>query len=697
MAEPLNLKYGRYKILKMLGAGSMGIVYEAHDPQIDRRVALKVLRQDRLTSEAYTRRFLKEAVAIGRLSHPRIVTVYDAGHENNAVYIAMEFLEGEPLDRLMGKMRLDLTQALDLGSQVAEALDYAHSKGIVHRDVKPSNMLLRADGLVKITDFGIAHIDNPEATSQTQVGEILGTPAYMSPEQVQGKPVDGRSDLFSLGVILYELSTGEKPFKGQSITSILREIVEGTPRGPAGIRPDLPEDISAVVMKCLSKNPEDRYQTGKELAEALKGCMESRLHPVEAPPPPVARRRTGLLYIPAALVVAGLLAFGVFHYAGKNFRTSTGGNVAQTTLTTTTVPATTVPTTRAPVTTIPATTVPSTRAPVTTIPDVKPPVTTVPPAASSQPASASSAGNPAIGKEDPQALAGTRKPEPVQEQSTGPVLAIDPAGRSVDDRFRDSMQQGMAALEQKQFEIARQSFTRALSLKSDSEAYFQLLSSLMELQLDEQMRDTFDKAVSLFPDAPGLYEVYARHLIATGRNQEASRIMDRAFARLPDDATVQQWRDYIATLNKPSTADATVKILPPYPISSQRTRKNTAADNVEKARALFTLAQKENKKLVWDDCLAGKAFQRAKDMVAAGYFDHKTPQTAKNPAWALIASCRKAANAGENLTQGYHPAEAVHQELMKSSTHRKNILNAKFRYMGVGCSEYICVEFFAGP
>lgn len=270
------MKYGRYRINKILGKGSMGVVYLAHDPQIDRSVALKVLREDRLTSADFVNRFMLEARAIGRLSHPGIVLVYDVGEDQGSIYIAMEFVEGEPLSDLLQRAGLDFERTIDIGIQVAEILDYAHARGIVHRDVKPSNLMLKPDGTIKITDFGIAHMDDPSAGQQTQDGEILGTPAYMSPEQVMGQPVDGRSDLFSLGVILYELSTGERPFKGQSIGTILRSITEETPVEPLKLHPFIPTDLSRVIMKCLSKRPEGRFSTGVELAAALKACPVER-------------------------------------------------------------------------------------------------------------------------------------------------------------------------------------------------------------------------------------------------------------------------------------------------------------------------------------------------------------------------------------------------------------------------------------
>lgn len=270
------MNYGRYQIIKEIGKGSMGMVYQAHDPDIDRWVALKVLREDRLISETFVQRFLKEAKTIGRLSHPNIVSIYDVGQDHGTVYIAMEFLDGEPLNTTMAKERFGLEEVINLGIRVAETLDYAHQKGIVHRDIKPSNIIVQEDGQIKITDFGIAHIEDPSSLVQTQAGEILGTPAYMSPEQALSRPVDGRSDLFSLGIILYELSTGKRPFGGESLAAVFQAITQDTPPLPSKIDSSLPHDFSQIVMQCLDKNPDARFSTGKALVAALQGYLQGR-------------------------------------------------------------------------------------------------------------------------------------------------------------------------------------------------------------------------------------------------------------------------------------------------------------------------------------------------------------------------------------------------------------------------------------
>lgn len=270
------MNYGRYQIVSELGRGSMGVVYEAHDPQINRRIALKVLREDRVTSDDYVQRFLKEATAIGRLSHPGIVTVYDVGQDHGTIYIAMEFLEGEPLDKLAAGRNLQLNDIVNIGTQVAQALHYAHEKGIVHRDIKPPNIICTAEKAIKVTDFGIAHIDDPDGQQMTRAGEILGTPVYMAPEQVMSQPVDGRTDLYSLGVILYELTTGQRPFQGENLAAIFRAITQGNPPSPKHINPNIPAVLSDVIMKTMARKPEERFATGRELAQVLKDSLTER-------------------------------------------------------------------------------------------------------------------------------------------------------------------------------------------------------------------------------------------------------------------------------------------------------------------------------------------------------------------------------------------------------------------------------------
>ena len=324
------MNYGRYEITKEVGRGSMGVVYEARDPQIGRVVALKVLRQDKANDEGLIKRFLREARAIGRLSHPHIVTIHDSGEDHGDVYIAMEFLEGRPLNELLIEQHFTIREIVDIGIQVAEALHYAHEKGVIHRDIKPSNIILTPDRQIKITDFGIARIEDSTATLQTQTGEIMGTPAYMSPEQVIGKPVDRRSDIFSLGVVLYELSTGRRPFggPGKTLATVFNEIMQENPVEPAAADApsEVPAGFSAVIMKCLSKNVDERYKTGKEVALALQNAIAAKTDEVplqstvSAIKRPAGRRsRTVALTLIAviALVMASGGAYYYYHYKAR--------------------------------------------------------------------------------------------------------------------------------------------------------------------------------------------------------------------------------------------------------------------------------------------------------------------------------------------------------------------------------------------
>jgi predicted Ser/Thr protein kinase len=260
---------GRYEITGELGRGAMGVVYKALDPTIGRTVALKTMRLDvhGLDAQEMVRRFQNEARAAGVLNHPNIVTIYDAGEQDGIFYIAMEFIEGTTLHELLAEKRVLATdEILQYTRQITRGLDYAHSNGIVHRDIKPANIMITANGTVKIMDFGIAK----SGGQVTNTGQVLGTPNYMSPEQVKGRSLDGRSDLFSMGVILYEMLTGEKPFVGQNVTTIIYKIVNENPIAPRDLDVTVHPGLSAIVVKALAKAPDDRYQTGADLVRDLE-------------------------------------------------------------------------------------------------------------------------------------------------------------------------------------------------------------------------------------------------------------------------------------------------------------------------------------------------------------------------------------------------------------------------------------------
>ncbi len=255
---------GRYEITGELGRGAMGVVYKAKDPTIGRTVALKTMRLDvhGLDAAEMVRRFQNEARAAGVLSHPNIVTIYDAGEQDGIFYIAMEFIEGTTLHELLAEQRvLAADDVIQYSRQICRGLDYAQSHGIVHRDIKPANIMITANGTVKIMDFGIAK----SGGSMTSTGQVLGTPNYMSPEQVKGRPLDGRSDLFSFGVILYEMLTGEKPFVGQNVTTIIYKIVNENPIAPRDLDVTVHPGLSAIVVRALAKSPDERYQSGADL------------------------------------------------------------------------------------------------------------------------------------------------------------------------------------------------------------------------------------------------------------------------------------------------------------------------------------------------------------------------------------------------------------------------------------------------
>jgi serine/threonine-protein kinase len=266
---------GRYQVIKELGRGEMGIVYLGKDPKINRLVAIKTVRFGDAVDESEVKpikeRFFKEAEAAGRLSHPNVVTVYDVGEDHDLSYIAMEFIEGKDLTRYCKRgSLLPVKTVLKIGGIIGQALDYAYAQGVVHRDIKPGNIMLLKNGTIKIADFGIARI---MTSSRTRTGIIMGTPTYMSPEQLAGKRVDGRSDIFSLGVVLYELLTGEKPFKGESITTLMYQIANEPHPSPKNHNPNIPDSCLKILDQALMKEPEKRYQRGNTLFGDIREAL----------------------------------------------------------------------------------------------------------------------------------------------------------------------------------------------------------------------------------------------------------------------------------------------------------------------------------------------------------------------------------------------------------------------------------------
>ena len=262
---------GRYEIRELLGTGAMAEVYKAYDPQIGRIGAIKILKDSLINETEYLNRFLKEASAAGTLNHPNIVTIYDVGKINELPYILMELVGGETLaDVLNRKEQLSHSTIIDIAMQIASALDCAHNAGIIHRDIKPENILYdAAKNTIKIADFGIAKQEDSDISERTQVGTIIGTPRYMSPEQAKGEVVDGCSDLFSLGVILYELLAGRKAFDGQSMATLTLQILQEDPPPLRECAPGVPKGLQSIINGLLNKKIAKRFQTGQQLHDAL--------------------------------------------------------------------------------------------------------------------------------------------------------------------------------------------------------------------------------------------------------------------------------------------------------------------------------------------------------------------------------------------------------------------------------------------
>src|SRR3954466_2047932 len=273
---------GRYNLERTLGKGAMGVVYEGVDPRLGRRVAIKTILKSHLdadTAKEYSMRFVREAQAVARLNHPNIVQVYDFGEEGDIAYLVMEFIKGKELKTFFdASERFDLKEAVRIMAELCEALDFAHNAGIIHRDIKPANVMIDAQGRTKLTDFGVARVQDSDKTSveRTQAGPMVGTPAYMSPEQITGGNIDKRTDVFSAGIILYQFLTGEKPFTGSGAWTIAKKIIQEEPPLPSSLNNAITPLFDAVVNKALSKNPETRYQSARDLGIALKRALEGK-------------------------------------------------------------------------------------------------------------------------------------------------------------------------------------------------------------------------------------------------------------------------------------------------------------------------------------------------------------------------------------------------------------------------------------
>jgi len=287
---------GRYQIKGVLGKGAMGLVYDGLDPGLNRRVAIKTILVKQLDEEMarmYSKRFEREVRAVARLNHRNIVQVYDFGSEGDVAYIVMEYINGKELkDSFDAGQRFDIKTTFRLMTELLDALELAHDAGIIHRDIKPANMMIDHEGHAKLTDFGVARVVDPDGApgEATQTGAVVGTPAYMSPEQVQGEPIDRRTDIFSAGITFYQFLTGQKPFEG-SQWALAKKIIQDDPVRPSKLV-QVPPEIDRVIARALAKKPEDRYQSARSFAESLKRILEGK--PPEDPnevltqPPPAS-------------------------------------------------------------------------------------------------------------------------------------------------------------------------------------------------------------------------------------------------------------------------------------------------------------------------------------------------------------------------------------------------------------------------
>src|SRR6266571_1719583 len=276
---PVNSNISHYRILSKLGAGGMGEVYLAQDTQLGRHVAIKLLPPETVSDEHARKRLVREACAVATLDHPNICSIYEVGEADGRSFIAMQYIEGETLDARIKRKPLELKQSLTLASQIADALAEAHSRGIIHRDIKPGNIMITSRGQAKVMDFGLARVIAGAVVSEAETqsllttpGTIVGTMPYMSPEQVRVEVLDGRSDIFSFGVVLYEMLSGRQPFASESAAATISAILNKEPATLLRYAPDLPEELQRIARKCLEKDRERRYQTMRDLAIDLDNC-----------------------------------------------------------------------------------------------------------------------------------------------------------------------------------------------------------------------------------------------------------------------------------------------------------------------------------------------------------------------------------------------------------------------------------------
>jgi len=296
-------RIGRYRIVSEIGRGAMGIVYRGEDEALGRSVAIKTIiaSMDSIEQAGYLARFKQEAKALGGLNHPSIITVFEFGDERGVAYLAMEYLQGHEVRDLIDTRKLDLAAAVDIAAQVAEGLAFAHSRGVVHRDIKPGNVMVIEGNRAKIMDFGIARVRTSDL--KTQTGLMLGSPRYMSPEQVLGRPVDHRSDIFSLGLVLYEMIAGVHPFSGNDVHQIMYQVCNGQAPPPSAANPAVTRSLDIIVARALEKDVAARYQDAAAMAADLRACLPELAGAGPAPALPQAGAAVGEGTIATATVV----------------------------------------------------------------------------------------------------------------------------------------------------------------------------------------------------------------------------------------------------------------------------------------------------------------------------------------------------------------------------------------------------------
>lgn len=307
---PEDKDFGKYKILSILGEGAMGVVYKAEDTLIKRPVAIKTIKKDIFEQshrDDVLARFRTEAQAAGRLQHAGITALYDYSETDELAYLVMEFVEGRKLTDLINNNEISSRQqAIDITVQLLEALQFAHDNGVVHRDIKPDNILIKSNNQLKIADFGIAHLDTSDLT---QVGDVMGTPSFMSPEQCLGKPVDHRTDLFSVGAVLYFMITGQKPFQGDTSASVINNLINNEPVKPSKVKATLDKHFDAIITRAMHKAPEKRFQNAREFIDAIRPLVSKQ----ESTPHRPGNNKSGKIVV-AAILLVGIAVIGTIFF-----------------------------------------------------------------------------------------------------------------------------------------------------------------------------------------------------------------------------------------------------------------------------------------------------------------------------------------------------------------------------------------------